>query len=317
MNCDDIKDALVDYLGGTLPAAANRDVQAHLAVCSACGLEVASLEQTWQDMGLLADEVPSEGLRTRFYARLHEAERAAASPAWAARLASGVTGALAGLWPRRPIYQFAAALLTLILGVLIGLRWRGEPTPTTQSAQQTPPVAVAPGPKATVAAATAPPAAATSPGAAETLAAAVPASEDVHALREEVRSLSHLVALSLLRNDSASDRLEGVSYSRQSGATDPRVLAALLEAASRDANDNVRLAAIDALKPLLGRREVRDRLIEGFDTQRSPLVQIALVDAVATSTGGAAEGLLRSLLARPKLNPAVRQRLEASLAARS
>lgn len=313
MTCDDLKDLLPDYLGGTLPAATNRDLQEHLATCTACGLEAASVLQTWQDMALLADEAPSEGLRPRFYARLHEAERAAARPAWIDRMAATVAGTFAAVWPRRPAYQFAAALLTLILGVFIGLRLRGEPAaPTTQNVQQVPAVTVAPAP--TTAAATASVAV---PAATQAAAAAAPGNEDVHALREEVRSLSHLVALSLLRNESASDRLQGVSYSRQSSATDPRVLAALLEAANRDANDNVRLAAIDALKPLLGRREVRDRLLQGFDGQRSPLVQIALVDAIATSTLGEAESLLRSLLARPSLDPAVRQRLEADLGARS
>ena len=141
--------------------------------------------------------------------------------------------------------------------------------------------------------------------------------DDVHALREEVRSLSHLVALSLLRNESAADRLQGVSYSRGAGGGDPRVLAALLEAANRDPNDNVRLAAIDALKPLLGRSEVRDSLLAGFESQRSPLVQIALVDAVAASSGRDAGPALRALLAQPKLDPAVRQRLETNLGARS
>jgi len=285
-------------------------------------------------MALLADEQPSERLRASFYARLHEAEREEARPTLARRFAA-LGSALAAAWPRRPAFQMAAAMATLVLGVAIGLRVRGNdslvvvpvgqgpsaagPTPTTPTATAptptTPGVAVSP----SVQTPQHPPVAhvASAPPAITTHDVHDYVQGDVRALRDEVQSLSHLVALSLLRNDSAADRLQGVSYSREAGAGDPRVLAALLEAANRDPNDNVRLAAIDALKPLLGRSEVRDSLLAGFEGQRSPLVQIAVVDAVAASPGRDAGPALRSLLAHPKLDPAVRQRLETNLGTRS
>jgi hypothetical protein len=107
-----------------LPADENRALQAHLESCTACALEVSTLEQTWNDMALVEDEQPSEALRSTFYARLHEAERGARSglgarfTAWGARLA--------GAWPRRPALQMATALATLGVGSGIGLRVRTE-----------------------------------------------------------------------------------------------------------------------------------------------------------------------------------------------
>jgi len=319
MSCDDVRETLPDYLAGVLPADENRRLQSHLETCSACALEVSTIEQTWSDMALVADEQPSERLRASFYARLHEAEQAADRPTLANRL-SGLGAGLAALWPRRPAFQMAAAMATLVLGVVIGLRVRGAGAPIVVPVPTAPPavaVSVAPPQAVSAAPAQAPVPPAPTPAAVQAAVPAGPSNDDVHALREEVRSLSHLVALSLLRNESAADRLQGVSYSRGAGAADPRVLAALLEAANRDSNDNVRLAAIDALKPLLGRAEVRDSLLAGFDSQRSPLVQIALVDAVAASSGRDAAPALRSLLGHPKLDPAVRQRVETSLGARS
>ncbi len=315
LSCEDLREMLPDYLAGVLPPEENRRLQAHLETCTACALEVTTVERTWSDMALLADEQPSERLRASFYARLHEAEREAARPTLARRLA-GFGSSLAAVWPRRPAFQMAAAMATLVLGVVIGLRVRGTGAPVVLTVA--PPSAVAPAPSAAVVPS---PASVQTlqvpPAAAATSAPAAISNEDVHALREEVRSLGHLVALSLLRNESAADRLQGVSYSREAGTGDPRILAALLEAANRDPNDNVRLAAIDALRPLLGRSEVRDSLLAGFEGQRSPLVQIAVVDAVAASSSRDAGPALRSLLARPKLDPAVRQRLEANLGARS
>ncbi len=312
MSCDRLRDLLPDYLAGALLADENLHIQTHLASCTSCGLEVATLERTWEDMALLADEMPSEALRTSFYARLHQAERDLQRVPLGERL----NRLFAALWPERPALQFATALALLVLGVAIGSRLRPAAPAVTVAAA---PTAVVPTAPALSQAVTPPaPNAAPTATAGLTMPAAVESrGDEVHALRDEVRSLSHLVALSLLRNDSAADRLQGVSYSREASASDPRVLAALLEAANRDPNDNVRLAAIDALKPLLGRHDVRERLLDGFDEQRSPLVQIALVDAVAAGSGHDAAPALRSLLARPNLDPTVRQRVQANLGDRS
>jgi hypothetical protein len=299
MTCPQLSETLADYLAGTLAPADAGAIQQHLAECSRCGAEVASLAAAWQDLALLDDEQPSEALRTSFYRRLREYEAVAARPSLGQRLAS----TLAAFWPRQPLWQLAAVLGALGLGF-----WLGGRTPAVA------PVASAPARVAPQTLAAAP---ATLPEAPSPLPAAAIDGSEVRALREEVRSLGHLVALSLLRNESATDRLQGVSFSRHSAAYDPRVADALLEAANHDANDNVRLAAIDALAPLLARPPLRERLLAGFAAQRSPLVQIAMVDAVATSAGERAAPALRPLLSAPRLAPAVRQRLEAALGIRS
>ncbi|HEX5758788.1 MAG TPA: hypothetical protein VF121_06300 [Thermoanaerobaculia bacterium] len=134
---------------------------------------------------------------------------------------------------------------------------------------------------------------------------------DVAALRQEVTSLSRLVALSLLEQDSASERLKGVSYGREAGLSDPRVLDALLAAVAHDENDNVRLAAIDALADVAGRPGVQRELIDGFPRQQSPLVQIALVDLLAEARG--ARPRLRKLADDPAVDPTVRDYLRRRL----
>lgn len=142
----------------------------------------------------------------------------------------------------------------------------------------------------------------------------VPGSEkrgEISELRQEVRSLSRVVTLSLLQQESASERLKGVSYGRSTGPTDERVLSALLAAVTEDPNENVRLAAIDALAGVVERPRVQRTLAESLPRQPSPMVQIALVDLLAEAPG--ARPLLSRVAENPEVDPTVRDYLRRRL----
>lgn len=146
------------------------------------------------------------------------------------------------------------------------------------------------------------------------LGARVPGSEkrgEISELRQEVRSLSRVVTLSLLQQESASERLKGVSYGRSTGPTDERVLSALLAAVTEDPNENVRLAAIDALAGVVERPRVQQTLVESLPRQQSPMVQIALVDLLAEAPG--ARPLLSRVAENLEVDPTVRDYLRRRL----
>ena len=65
---------------------------------------------------------------------------------------------------------------------------------------------------------------------------------------------------------------------------------ALLETVNYDDTVDVRLAAVDALRRLSTEAEVRARLASALDRQDSPLVQIALIDALSDSRSPQALG---------------------------
>ena len=134
---------------------------------------------------------------------------------------------------------------------------------------------------------------------------------EITELRQEVRSLSRMVTLSLLQQESASERLKGVSYGRSTGPTDERVLNALLAAVKEDPNENVRLAAIDALAGVVERPRVQQTLAESLPRQESPMVQIALVDLLAEAPG--ARPLLSRAAEDPEIDPTVRDYLRRRL----
>jgi HEAT repeat protein len=116
------------------------------------------------------------------------------------------------------------------------------------------------------------------------------------------------VSLSLMQQQSASDRLKGVSWTGQLDRPSGEVVAALLDALMHDPNVNVRLATIDALERFASREDVRRAAIEAVDRQMSPLVQIALIDFLVKTNERQSAPTLRRLAEDPQVNGAVRAR---------
>lgn len=100
-------------------------------------------------------------------------------------------------------------------------------------------------------------------------------------LTDEVSALKELTMLSLLEKESATDRLKAVSLTEDMDQASHKVTDALLKTLNSDENVNVRLAALDALRPYSQKSEVRTALIRSIAIQDSPLVQIALAELMA------------------------------------
>lgn len=127
--------------------------------------------------------------------------------------------------------------------------------------------------------------------------------EEVAQLRADVETMSRAVTVSLLHHQSAAERLRAVSWSRMAGGDD-QVLAALLHSARSDPNVNVRLAAVDALARYVDQGTVRTNLIDALEVESSPIVQLAVLEAVAGDRG-LRNGELQQLQATGRIDPAV------------
>ena len=130
--------------------------------------------------------------------------------------------------------------------------------------------------------------------------------QDLAVLRDEIRSLRTTVALALLAEPSASERLSGVAYGRDLQARDDRVAEALYAAFLGDPNVNVRLAALDALSVRAARPEIRARLLDAIPAQDSPLVQLSAIDVLLESGAGEARDEMARLAERTGLDSVVR-----------
>lgn len=135
-------------------------------------------------------------------------------------------------------------------------------------------------------------------------------SREIAALRNEVAATREMVALSMLGQQSATERLRGVDYSERMPTLEPRVVSALIQAVNGDSNVNVRLAAIDALVRVEGDAQVRSSLAASLGRQESPMVQAALIDYLVDSRDVSAASQLREFSAKPDLNDAVKQHAE-------
>jgi hypothetical protein len=132
-------------------------------------------------------------------------------------------------------------------------------------------------------------------------------------LRNELSQTKQMVALSLMQQQSATDRLKGVSWSYQLQQPSGDVLRALLETLTHDPNVNVRLATVDALRQFGTQPVVRRGLIEAMTRQESPMVQIALIDLAVDLHETESMGTLRQLTQDQGTDPAVRDRAEKGL----
>ena len=96
-------------------------------------------------------------------------------------------------------------------------------------------------------------------------------------LQKEVRSLNSMVALSMIQKSSASERLTGVAYSKQSDEQDQTMTIALIELLNSDSSTAVRLAVIDAVNARGSVINLQDQLVDSIPKQSSALVQMGLI----------------------------------------
>jgi len=136
---------------------------------------------------------------------------------------------------------------------------------------------------------------------------------EVSQLRGEVYNMRQLVALSLLQQQNASDRLRGVNYTYRVEQDDPQVLSALLTTLDHDPNVNVRLAAVDALKNFTDGPVGRRGLVQALAKQESPLVQIAILDQMVELREKSGAPAIERLVSSQDVNPDVRQRAQWAL----
>jgi HEAT repeat protein len=135
-------------------------------------------------------------------------------------------------------------------------------------------------------------------------------SDEIAAMHTELTNMRQLVVLSMLQQQSASERLQGVSFSQREAQLDPQVTSALVHTLRYDGSVDVRLAALDALSRHGSQPQVRKDVQDALQQQQSPLVQVALIDLMLEWRDPDAAQRLRNFAQTPNLNPTVRQRAD-------
>jgi len=127
-------------------------------------------------------------------------------------------------------------------------------------------------------------------------------------VRGELREMREMLMLSLMQQQSASERLRGVSGTVQIDQPGTEIVRSLLETLMHDPNVNVRLACVDALRRFSEQDVVRRGTAQALAESSYPLVQIALIDFMVETKDKEAVDALRRLSEDATVNEAVRGR---------
>ncbi len=136
---------------------------------------------------------------------------------------------------------------------------------------------------------------------------------EVSELTKEVGDLKEMVMLSLMEKESATQRLKAVSLTSEMDQASDKVTNALFVALNKDENVNVRLAALEALKPYVSKSDVRKKLIESIDEQASPLVQMALAELMVSIHEKKSVDALKQLLEKESTPEEVKTKISESI----
>jgi hypothetical protein len=142
---------------------------------------------------------------------------------------------------------------------------------------------------------------------------AVSGDRKIDALSQQVSDLQEMMMLSLLEKGSATERLKAVNLTQQMTDASHKVTNALLQTLNHDENVNVRLAALEALKPFVAEGEVREALVRSIGNQESPLVQIAMAELMVALQEKSAVQAFEKIVESDKTPPEVRKKIKESL----
>lgn len=135
----------------------------------------------------------------------------------------------------------------------------------------------------------------------------------VESLAGEVKDLKQMMMLSLLENPMATERMKAVSYSEEISTVDDKMIDALLMTLNHDEDENVRLLTVEALTKMASNPRVRKGLVQSISIQTSPLLQVALADAMVKLQEKSSIKPFEEILKDQNTNSAVKDKIEKSI----
>lgn len=137
--------------------------------------------------------------------------------------------------------------------------------------------------------------------------------KEVADLKGEVLEMKEMIMLSMLEKESATERLKAVSLTSEMSSVSDKVTNALLQTLNNDENINVRLEAIEALKPFVRDSKIRAELVRSIAKQESPLVQVALAELMVELQEKSSVKELQKILKSERTPQEVKKRIEESI----
>jgi hypothetical protein len=136
---------------------------------------------------------------------------------------------------------------------------------------------------------------------------------DIKDLKKEVRDMKEVLMFKLLTKESASERIQAMSYAEEIAQPDQKVVNALINTLNHDKNVNVRLASLYSLGRFSDEPAVRDSLVESLKRQTEPLIQVMLINLLAEKKESRAIKPIQDILSNEKTLKEVKEAAEKGL----
>lgn len=266
---------MIDYLDQAMDAASAAKIKEHMDGCGECRREAEEMGVLLTAMRNSHPEIPSPGLRENFNTLLQ-------SELNMEEMTNILQDPRAEAKPHKRavhlpfaslIGRVAAAVILLAGGIAIGMEIKSRPEGSNAS--------------------------------------------EIASLRAEVKDMKKVMKekdmLSLIDDESASQRIKAVGYAEEMANPDQQVIDALFNSLNHDKNVNVRLAALYSLSRFADRRPVRDSLVTSLGIQTEPIIQVVLINLLAEKRETKAIAPIKEIMTNKKTLKEVKEAAQKSL----
>ena len=133
--------------------------------------------------------------------------------------------------------------------------------------------------------------------------------EEVAVMQKQHLDIKQTAMISLLENQSASRRIQGVSYIQDFQHPDESILAALADRMLNDENMNVRLTALEALSNFTSSEMVKAAFVEALKSEKNPSLQIAIIQVLVQIQEKRAIEPMKKLLEQQDTQPFIKEEI--------
>lgn len=132
-------------------------------------------------------------------------------------------------------------------------------------------------------------------------------------LTREVSGLRQSLVLTMLSQDSPSERIQAVNMVSEMNEADSKIIKSMLSTLNNDPNNNVRLVALETLTLYVDYPEVREGLVKSISMQESPLIQYRLAEIMQALQETSSVPEFQKVLTDLTLDYSVRERINETI----
>ena len=135
----------------------------------------------------------------------------------------------------------------------------------------------------------------------------------IAALENKSIAIKETAMLSLMENQSASRRIQGVNFIEEFTEPDEAIIQALANRMLFDENTNVRLSAVEALGKFTNSDTVKNAFITALETEKDPSIQITIIHTLVAIQEKKAVAPMQRLLEQEETQPFIKQQIKSLL----